>query len=430
MVLRPQRPLPSFTIINRYSHRIQELSLREDGCSVLLLKRSVYEVNMLPNLKVLSWQPVRPHSLALIQPLLGPQLLSFNLTLDRGTRDHKGLRPFLKTSPSRCPALKAIGFHISSTGEKEAVKALFSRAICALRKLDCLAVHGALLDDVALRQLVLSPQFTHLLLATMPSQLDDLSLLRSDTPFPSARRISLSGPDISTITGLLRSEGQAFHTAELHLGVVPIPHLTFCFLTALASCTRQSSLHSITLDRTISSIRSDDGQLENDDYILSYDILQPLALFHNLRGLDVDLKNPISLNDDELADLARGWPLLQFLRLASRNELSARNITLRGLLLIVAACPELGRVDLCLDAREVPMSGEGMDVSSVVVTELNFSGSPVDDPRRVAMFLLKHLASISSPCLGDVYAMQWVKVGWYLDHRDSLVVPVSSGVKY
>lgn len=72
--------------------------------------------------------------------------------------------------------------------------------------------------------------------------------------------------------------------------------------------------------------------------------------------------------------------------------MSTKYITLRGLLLLVGARPRLEYVDLCLDARVVSTSGAGMDTRSTTVTLLSCPGSPINDPRLVAMFLLKHFS--------------------------------------
>ena len=142
-------------------------------------------------------------------------------------------------------------------------------------------------------------------------------------------------------------------------------------------------------------------------------------LFHNLCKLETDLKNCISLNDNELADLACGWPLLQSFHLVSRSESSASNKTLQGLLSFVTACPMLAHVDTCLDVRDVPTSrGSLMDVSSVVVKELSFPGLSISGPWGVVRFLLGYFSSIIDvPHKDNAY----VKVRWYLDYRDSLI---------
>ncbi|KAF8546255.1 hypothetical protein OG21DRAFT_1491435 [Imleria badia] len=413
-----QRPpsLAEWSVIYRYSHRIRELQVYNTYLSVFFLECSVFEPNLLPNLRVLSWGS-GDISLAFIRPLLGPQLVSFKLGLDLELGDHKELTSFLKTLPSHCPGLKVIALDISlDERDSESVSAVLSQAVCAFEKLDHLAIHTdytplPLVDGIALQHLVMSPQFTQLHFPTQQSQVEELSLLRSDIPFSGAKKISLFGLDLGSITSLLRNEGQMFSCAKFHLDVPPTSQLTVSFLTAFASHPRRWSLQSITLDNEYSN--TSHSELEDIHYIISCDALQPLFFFHNLRELRIYLKNPISLNNEELVDLARGWPLLRILHLVSGNGLSTKHVTLHGLLFLVAACPELEVVYLCLDAREVPTSGMG--IRSAAVKELIFQDSPIDDPRLVAKFLFKHFPSnvlVMGP--RSDYAPVWLRVRRYM----------------
>jgi hypothetical protein len=339
--------------------------------------------------------------------------------------DDEELTSFLKTLPSSlCPAVKVVSFdmHRNRRGTESIIPHI-SRAVCSFDKVDRFAIRSPV-DDITLRHLIMCPQFTQLLLSARQSQIEDLSLTRSDTPFPGAKKISLFGLVLGSITGLLRSEGQMFSSIEFHLDVSPTSQLTLSFLTALASRPRRSSLQSIILDRARANTHASGWWLEepgdaqqellDDHCILSRDTLQPLVFFHDLCELSIDLKNPISLNDEELVDLVRGWPSLRFLRLVSGNGLSTKHLTLRGLILLVAACPKLERVDLCVDAREVPSSGVGMDARSATVKVLEFPGSPINDPRLVAKFLSKHFPFIilvlGPPYKWEPYAEEWVQV--------------------
>ncbi|KAF8551601.1 hypothetical protein OG21DRAFT_1605225, partial [Imleria badia] len=393
--LRPPS-LAEWNIIYRYSHRIRELQVCYDK-SLFFLEYSVFEPNLLPNLRVLIWDPVNL-SLAFIRPLLGPQLVSFRLGLNLQPGDDKEVTSFLKTLPSHCPGLKVITLDISlDECDSESVSAVLSQAVCAFEKLDHLAIHTGytslpLVDVVALRHLAMSPQFTQLNLVTQQSQVEELSLLRSDIPFSGVKKISLFGLDLGSIISLLRNEGQMFSNTKFYLHDPATSQLIHSFLTALASHPRRPSLQSISLGNEYSNtVHSELGETQ---YILSHDTLRPLVFFHNLRELSIDLHVPISLNDEELVDLAHGWPLLRKLCLVSWNRLSTKHLTLQGLLLLVVACPKLEHVNLSVDAREVPTSEVGMDVRGAAIRQLIFRESPIDDARLVAKFLLKHFPSV------------------------------------
>ncbi|KAF8555134.1 hypothetical protein OG21DRAFT_947729 [Imleria badia] len=412
--LRPPS-LAQWSIIYRYSHRIHELQVCDDG-HLFFLEYSVFEPNLLPNLRVLIWNPV-DLSIAFMRPLLGPKLVSFKLDLNIEPGDHKELTSLLKTLPSHCPELQSARLAIFPNGhDGEIISPILSQVVCGFKKLDFLDVHAAI-DRVAMRHLIISPQFAQLFITIQQSQVKELSLLPSDTPFSGAKKIGLFGLDLGSITGLLRSEGQMFSSTEFHLGVPPTSQLTLSFLTMLASHPRRSSLQSINLYGGDSYTTH--SELEDLQYILSHDTLKPLIFLRNLRELKIDLSNPISLDDEELVNLARGWPLLHTLQLVSNNGASAKHLTLQGLLFLVVICPNLESVDLCLDAGQVPTSGVGMDVRNATVKELNFPRSPINDPRLVADFLLKHFPSVQ----GDHVECteKWERVWQYLkEYKSSL----------
>ena len=367
---------------------------------------------------MLSWDVVA-YSLVFIRPLLGSQLVSFNLCLELDPDGHRELTSFLKNLPLHCPGLMSVRFDIFLYGhghDAESISPVLSQTVCSFEKLARLDIRASV-DGIALRHLVVSPQFTDLVLTIRQSQLEDLSLLPSDTPFSGIKDLNLSGLDLGSIAGLLRSESQMFSSVEfcLDMDTPPTSQLTLSFLTLLASPPRRSSLESITLTRK--DLTATHPELEDIPYSLSHDTLRPIAFFSNLRELNIDLMNPISLNDEELVDLARGWSLLRFFRLVSANGLSTKYVTLRGLLLLAAACPKLDFLELCLDAREVPTSGVGMDIRSVTLRHLRCPRSPISDPRLVGMFLSKLFPSIYWVMGQGMYRKKWHQVCDYLQKK-------------
>lgn len=294
-----------------------------------------------------------------------------------------------------------------------------SRAVCNFQKLDRLVIRHPI-DGVALRHLFLSPQFIQLVFVNQGWNLGEL-ISPLDIPFSSVKEITLSGPDLAYIAGLLRSEHQTFSTAEFFLGVAPTSWLTHQFLTALVSQPRQSSLMSLTLGCSEPDTQS--RQEDGVDYSLSHNTLQPLTLLHNLRELRIDLEDSISLNDTELVDLARGWPLLQVLKLGSMDGSSTKRVTLRGLLLLSSTCPKLREVSLSVDCRMVPIKGVRAGVCSFSLEKTTFRKSPIKDTYLVAAFLLTHFPSITSVKLSDqadANAKRWAQVQQYVDRKNDI----------
>ena len=355
-------------------------------------------------------------SITHIQPLLSPKLASFHLRVIPETSDNKAITSFLKTLPSRCPGLKVISFDIE-VEEAGSIMSALSRAVCNFQKLDRLVIRHPI-DGGALRHLFLSPQFTQLVFTNQEWNLGELLIFPFDIPFSSVKEITLSGPDLAYITGLLRSEHQTFSTAEFFLGVTPTSQLIHYFLTALVSQPRQSSLTSLTLKSHTQSRQEDDV-----DYSLLHNTLQPLTLLHNLRELRIDLDNRISLNDTELAGLAHGWPLLQVLKLDFMDASSTKRVTLRGLLLLSVTCPKLREVSLSVDCRKIPIKGVSTGVCSVSLEETTFRKSPIEDSYLVAAFLLTHFPSITSVKLwdqADANVKRWAQVQRYVDRKNDI----------
>ena len=252
-----------------------------------------------------------------------------------------------------CPGLKHVGFEKFPNDDVASISPVLSRTLCGLEKLVRLAIRTPI-DGVALRHVVMLPQVAEHVLRIRNSQIEDLSLLPSETPFSGTKDIALIGPDLGSMASLLRSEGQAFSGTEFCFEAPPTSQLTLSLLTSLASPPRRSSLQSITLDWEDSL--TPDSKFRDNLYVISHDTLRPLAFFHSLRELSVDLINVTSLDDEELVDLAHGWPLLRFLRLVSWNGPQTKHLTLQGLISLVAICPKLERIDLSLDASAVPAS--------------------------------------------------------------------------
>lgn len=338
---------------------------------------------------------------------------------------------FFKTLPSRCPALKVLSINIRNLGYGEATTDALSCAISNFKEVHRLAVHNPRLDNAALRHLAMSPRLTQLVITSKQSQVEELALPFSDTPFSGIKELDVSLLDLGSIAGLLRPEGQAFSIAEFHLDSSPTANTMHSFLTALASQPRQSSLTSVTLDE----ITSHTHPMDDISYDLSHDTLQPLTFLRSLRELRISLDNHISLNDAELAGLARGWPLLQVLELDSINGSSSERVTLRGLLLLSVTCPNLKQVMQSLDSRKVPMTGPrvGADVCGATLETMAFRRSPINDPYLVAAFLLTYFPSIigvtywHSSSVPDSYVERWRQVQQYLDRKNevSLALRVS-----
>ena len=169
-------------------------------------------------------------------------------------------------------------------------------------------------------------------------------------PFENLRTLILYFPDLSSIIPYLGSHSQPSEYISFRLDIAPTHEVLVEFFTALGSTTRQRTLRRIRLSMEASKEQPMPLQA------IDFQVLSLLMRF-NLHALDVDLRNPIILIDDELAHLVQAWPDLEmfYLNEFGLGDQSTSNIpTLKGLLLVIERCPKLRGLGLCVDAADVP----------------------------------------------------------------------------
>ena len=390
------------------------------------------ESNLVPNLKALKWKTrsgLYPARTTLIQPLLVPGLLVLDFC---GSQRDVTLGSFLQACPLRCPDLKSARFRVLMEEQSRLIDIL-SQALCSFKNLKSLAVDGlvyGLVNDGALEHFLMSPQLQELSLSIRSHQLLEFSPPSSDIPLCNIKNLHLRLDDLSRITEFLRPGNQSFDAIELDFERMELATLIASLFTGLASPPRKSTLREFTLLNTPSLFREGSNPRLQDSnlklFVLSFDTFQPLTCHTNLRKLIINLENPISLNDDELADLVHNWPLLEIFDVSYIRPLprQTKQITFKSLLSLVASCPELRQVVLTLDGRQIPSR---VAVRPNAITVLRFPNSPINNQARlVAKFLLAHFPSLrlSDTCLEagpieillgvDRHAQEWLKVHQYL----------------
>ena len=362
-----------------------------------------------------------PTGTALIQPLLVPGLAVLDFC---GSQHDATLAPFLQVCPSRCPGLKTARFHVL-VEERSGLIDIISGALRSFKDLESLTVGGfanGLVNDGALEHLLMSPQFQELSLSIRSYQLRNFCPLPSDIPLRNIKNLVLRIDDLSRFTGFFRPGKQSFGEIALDFERLEYAAPIASLLTGLASHPRKSTLRKLSLRNTSSLSRLEDNFHLNDSklFVLSFATLQPLACHTNLRKLIVVVKNPISLDDEELTDLARNWPLLEILDVSYTcpPPRYAKQITFNGLLSLVSTCPELRQVVLTLDGRQVPIGTAG---GSKAITTFRFPNSPINQARLVAMFLWSHFPDtcLTTDPTDEVFgrnrhAQEWLKVHEYL----------------
>ena len=382
---------------------------------------------LFPNLRVLTWSVApsgsesrRNSDLAVItRQLFSDTIVSLSVTFHEAD---PGIHSFLQNFVSLCSRLKSFTLYIHQDLCKlESVSRSdihqLSLAIGTHEHLEHLHILIPI-EDAALTHIMLSPRNKYVSLPLYPgvSNLGDLRITSANTPFRNIRKLALHVWDLRSVCSLLRPNKQRFHTFCLNLRAHHKAETVSALFTALASPHRMNSLYSIHLTAFVDYTTSDR---------LTYDVLHPLTSLKHLRELELSLPTHTFLNDNELANLTHNWPMLEVLVLdcsAMFYRPFVSSITLRGLLSLLSNCPQLRKVELPLDAREIPGETD-VDVRSTTLTSFALADcdSPILYPRLVANFFSRYLPSVkyifptTEPrVLRHNYIQLWNTVNHYL----------------
>ena len=371
---------------------------------------------LLPNLRALKWRPYiitrsQPNSFQTVLSvlflwrLLVPSLVSLDVSLTDS--DDESLHSFLANYPLLCPNLKSI---VISVGAPERVSRttidVLSRAITRHEHLDRFDI-SAPINDVGLTHIALSLQVKKLSLVLHPvkSNLHRICIPSDGIPFRTAEDLALEVWDLSCVMTLLRPQDQTFRSFTLCHHSPLTPEAVSALFTALVSRHRAHSLRSLTLwPDCFAQEGHRDAPVDLDEPFvrqhLSYDAFRPLSSLCYLTKLVLDLGYCFSIDDDDLVSLTRNWPCLQALLLYCQQYVYdhpwrwAKYVTFRGLLSVLASCPDLREITLPLDARAVPVD-TGDVVCNPSLTYLYFPESPIIDADSVADLILRHFPSVT-----------------------------------
>ncbi|KAF8141299.1 hypothetical protein EV363DRAFT_1307710, partial [Boletus edulis] len=383
-------------ILLRYTPRVQELTLEHDQPSMKILQSLWFRtVLLLPNLRKLRWMYEDYTAIASIRLLLSPSLAHLHVWLDGG--DHSSVLGLLESYHTLCPDLKSLYFgHLCRFPH---VTAAISRAICRPPNLEILNCDP--IDEAALIYIADSRCLTKFSANLHTHQPDSLRKIAGYStpdhpPFENLRILELRVEDISSIIPYLKSQHQPLEDVSFDFRMLPTPEVFYELFTALSSATRRRTLRRVRL-QSVGLIA--DGISPEP---VNFQVLSPLMTFH-LHTVKININNPVSLNDDELHRLVQAWPELeafsfnQYYEWNNNDRASFHIPTLRGLLLLLARCPKLHDLGLCVDARNVPSLTENKTtICNTAITKLSVVNSLIQEPvASVAHFLLEHLPSLT-----------------------------------
>ena len=359
---------------------------------------------LFPNLRVLKWQylPVEdPYLAVTMHQLLSPALVSVSALSEWTSNTQLFLQNYVQLSPRL--KLNSLRLFVGVNRDfSEAEIHQLSLGISTQECLECLEVHIPI-DDVALRGVMLSPQLRVAILVLHPiaSSLSNIHITSADIPFRNVKELELYVRDLHFVSRLLRWQDQMFKTFRLRFTALDNTETFFALFTALASPQRTDSLQSIRLTCDNPYVPAHDNtSYDHSVHCLAYRTLSPLASLKHLRKLELILRNPIHLDDGELGELARNWPMLESLTLTCTEGFYGTSVSLGasvslgGLSLLLTHCARLRDLSLSIDAREVPETTK-IDVCNMLDISIELPDSPIRDARLVADFFSKHLPSVT-----------------------------------
>ena len=357
---------------------------------------------LFPNLVILKWNPQgsTPHlPIVFIQRLLSPALVSLKVSL-AGADEATALSLF-DNYLLLCPHLKSVDFWFPGHSPSATTIQALSRAICRQNTLEDVAIYAPM-DDIALRHLVMLPTLK-VLNVVLSSKLRPQihSFLPTDALFRNVKELVFETSHIDLVTSLLRPRDQTFHTFHLCNRVRLTSAATLAMFEILASRPRTQPLRELSISPgdLCHPLRLDQMESEASRHCLSYEILQPLMVFGSLHDLTIEWSEQISLDDNEVANLARSWPMLRSFQFncgrGGYPPFETKYPTLRGLFSLLTSCPELQMVRLSIDARRVP-EFKDVEPCKTNLDFINVSESPIDEAFPVAEFLFKYIPGVTA----------------------------------
>ncbi|KAI0769992.1 hypothetical protein C8Q74DRAFT_1202082 [Fomes fomentarius] len=135
-------------------------------------------------------------------------------------------------------------------------------------------------------------------------------------------------------------------------------------------------------------------QRSDTDPMLDGEVIQPLYKLCNLMDLNLEMRGPFEVSDDDLAAMARAWPDITTLELGCGSRyytaLEKYVATFSGLMTLARRCPKLEtmRVPLDPDLERVPIFRPALGAEhSGAMQVLNVGQSKIEDPVGVASIL-------------------------------------------
>ncbi|KAF9236632.1 hypothetical protein BU15DRAFT_76731 [Melanogaster broomeanus] len=400
--MRLARPMgPSdWSILKKYTYRIRSATF--NPCIIYdaeplpivatLIDSTIYQAlclpptfsRLFPNLRRLDF-PAEDTHLSLLQVLLSPSLRALSLQAKDWLTPSAlsmlssvgSLCPNLKIfdmRPGRSPAdLLAPGSHVIHSISR------FILRLEVLEELECLMI-----TEDAFKHLAQVGTFRRLDLALpFPTH-----LIPYFSQFNNLRYICLCLDNIRAARDLIKLLRAPLEVLELTFeGQDSSPEL----LKNMFQDTLATSDHTATsLTRYQLSEMVDESE---DNPLLVIDDFRPLLQLRNLAFLTIDVQCTIDLDDAGIVEMARAWPMLEFLHLNYAGWTTPTGITPVGLIGLLTHCPKLSDLGIAVDFTTLPEPLPAHPLNTRIKV-LEAGTSPIDEPFAVAEFLARILPNV------------------------------------
>ncbi|KAJ7468716.1 hypothetical protein FB451DRAFT_1257118 [Mycena latifolia] len=376
-----------------YAARIEKLAPGWNLTSEVLepLNVSLPTTCLFPNLQNLSWL-ADDECFPFIRLFLGPKITAIQL-FPPSSAPRLSFLPYLA---SKFPSLTEIDIRDFGGSTTQETHEVISAFVLALNRLQRLSVEH--ISPAAYLHLARLPALRHLTIGNLRElAFPGIAASTSQTFFPSLRFISISTPIIDFGTNFLIQFSEApLQRVDLLLENEELPRAIQLrkFLELLRDNCAHSSLTSINV--RIGPNRSDPINIFGDPapYKISVAVLRPLLGFTHLQRVTVLSPAGFSMHDNDIAELSRAWPHIEYLDL-SMGMASSRtpsNVTIRALTHFARHCPRLNDLTLSLNPTGLVESDADLApheprARQTALESLCVLFSPIDSPALIARFL-------------------------------------------
>ncbi|OJA19203.1 hypothetical protein AZE42_09850 [Rhizopogon vesiculosus] len=399
-----------------YSHRVKSFSypkqksmirVHEDALPLLFARRS--PLSLFPSLSSLDFSILSCDSrnFPLIRDFLSPKLTNLSFALPR-TMCPQDICGVLEALPQKATHLENVA--ISSFIPTTSFELKFpARGMPHLRRL---VIANSIRISAESMLNVASLRYVQELTLNLHPNFDAEALRDApDNTLPALRYLTLSAYDLPQCTSLVSLiSSPRLDELSVSYDIQATPSTVTSFLSTIGT-----SLRSISLRHNIQ-----DNTIADAPFTFYPSTFAPLLACLNLRSITVFNLGTLNLDDEFIISAAKAWTRLEEIKLSSLPwSFIIPNVSLNSLAALTQHCPQLTRVHLALDARDVPeLPINNLNVADAQPLQvLNIRNSVVGRTEPVAQFLraimpnMKVLYVEGHPELRD----KWMEVKAYYD---------------